>query len=100
MGIFSKREGLKVPPPAAADSNAYECARIWITQGAPAFSIEKIKEIDDPGAWGSILADLAYHAANLHSAEGERPSAEALSRIQGVFNSLLDGWVKQASKST
>ena len=95
MGLFSsKGNELNVPKAACGESAAYECVRIWMVNGAPAFSLEDMKETDDPRAWGSVLADLSAYASSLGNRSGEYPNKQALAEIQEMFNHLVDHWLQ------
>lgn len=95
MRLFSsKGNELNVPEAARSDSGAYECVRIWMVNGAPAFSLEDIKETGDPRAWGSVLADLSAYASSLGSRSGEHLNKQALAEIQKMFNHLVDHWLQ------
>ena len=59
--------------------------------------IEKIREIDDPRAWGSVLADVAAFASHKYDNDKD---GEALAAIQEMFNSLVGEWVKQRRENS
>jgi hypothetical protein len=56
---------LQAPPDAAADAEAVELARVWISQGGLEVSL-RVGVFEDPTAWGILLADLARHVARAH----------------------------------
>ncbi|WP_298903597.1 DUF5076 domain-containing protein [uncultured Psychroserpens sp.] len=94
MGIFSSHGNeIKVRSEIKSNPNTYECLRIWMNQGAPEIFAEPIKETPDPRAWGSVLAD-AVALVSSHNATNDSERKEAMKQIQGMFNSLIDGWVK------
>lgn len=101
MGLFSSSgDELRVSPEVRSDPNAYECARVWMREGAPVIFVERIRETEDPRAWGSVLADVAAFVSSKYRDESGRPVPEALAEIQKMFNHLVGQWVKQRGGST
>ena len=97
MGLFSSNGNeIKVNSEIKSNPNAYECLRVWMNQGAPEVYAETIKETPDPRAWGSVLADVAALTSSHYDNGQDNARIEALKQIQSMFNSLVDGWVKQS----
>lgn len=82
MGKKSPRS-LGVPPGALEDPDAAEILRAWIASNG--LEISFLKVWDEPDNWGIFLADLARHAARAYANEGATSEAEALVRIQRMF---------------
>ncbi len=81
--MFGKRSELKIPDIAKADSEAVEILRIWLSGGSQHVSL-KTGVWEDPAAWGLMLADIARHVANAHSAGGA-DREQALQRVVQGF---------------
>jgi hypothetical protein len=76
---------LPVPPAAQADASARELARVWAASGAQHVSLAT-GLWPDPGAWGSVLVDLARHLANAYEQADGRNPAVVLGRIRDAFD--------------
>jgi hypothetical protein len=77
----------ELPVPAAVSSaeNAFEIARIWITEDCQHISLAT--DIwNDPAAWGLMLVDLARHVARAYEQREGRDPEKVLARIKEGFD--------------
>ena len=85
-----KKAELPIPAAARRDKKSREMIRAWIAENDLWCSInvgswEGVDDIEEPHAWGILLADVAHHVANaLHEWKGaERP--KVLKAIRKAF---------------
>jgi hypothetical protein len=81
-----KLRELGIPPDALTDPNAVEVARIWAAHQEQHISI-KVEQWPDPAAWGLMLVDLAWHAANYHHQQDGYAIKDVMARIKEGFDS-------------
>jgi hypothetical protein len=82
---------LVVPPAAQADEKAVQMLSAWIAQGGLHCTMNvgmwSASGIDEPRAWGKLLADVARHIGNaLHEQTGREPGA----CVESVMRSFLE----------
>lgn len=80
---------LEIPPVAAADPEAREIGRVWVSDGSQQVSL-RVGIWEDPFAWGIFLVDLAKHVANAYHQTDGLDLDETLARIRGGFEAEWD----------
>ena len=84
-----KDRELAVPDEVAADANAVEFFRAWLSNGG-LVCVLRPTHWKDPRAWGMFLADAARHIANgIRDEVGTEPAA-TIAGIREMFNLELD----------
>ena len=83
-----------IPEAALRDENAVEMLRVWIAEGKLHCSMKvgmyrETGSISEENAWGTILADVARHAANALESGYSANSAKALQMIWDSFTKEL-----------
>jgi hypothetical protein len=74
-------------PPDAGEAGGHEVLRCFVVDGALSVAIRR--SFDEAGTWGSLLADLARHAARVYALETEITEDEALADIHAMFEAEL-----------
>ena len=81
---------LKVPPAVAADGNAVELIRCFVSQGRQITAINqhlyKDRDFREEKAWGIFLADTIAHLAN---AIGQRTNTDSYDISTDIVEALL-----------
>ncbi len=77
-----------VIPPTALEQGGVEVLRAAVVEGALHVSLRRA--LDDPEAWGMLIADVARHVARIYATEDKFPEAQTLERIRPLFNAELD----------
>lgn len=96
MGIFSSNsKEIKVGTDVKSNQNSYECLRIWMNQDRPMVFAQRIKSTEDPRVWGLVLADAAALVSTHNNDGSVKSRKEALEKIQSMFNTEIDRWIKQ-----
>jgi|SRR3970282_149286 hypothetical protein len=90
---------LPVPDAAIADDDSIQMLSAWIAQNGLHCSLNigmwKDMGIDEPRAWGMLLADAIRHIADAHHAEYGAPHEQTIGAIQrGLLNELGDPTTK------
>ena len=86
----SKKAELPIPATARRDKKSREMIRAWIAENDLWCSInigswEGVDGIEEPRAWGILLADVAHHVANaLHEWKATEPQ-KVLQAIRKAF---------------
>jgi hypothetical protein len=85
---------LPIPGAAIGDPKSFEMLRAWIASNGLHCSLnigvwESRPNIEEPKAWGILLADVARHVADALTRQG-KPKAETLAAIRGSFLVELD----------
>jgi hypothetical protein len=75
---------LGVPPGPAADTKAFELARVWSSQGHQ-YYVLNVKPFDDPAVWGMLALDVMKHAARAYQQLDGRSKEEAYKRMLAGF---------------
>lgn len=86
------RKPLMLPPAAETDDNAVEMVRGWIAEGGLHCVLNvghwhKSSVVDEPRAWGIMLADIARHIANALQDVTGLDRRESLRLVAQSFNS-------------
>jgi len=82
----------ELPPPEGADNeDSIEVIRAWVIDEQMFFQVRG-GVIEEPEAFGSMLADLAMQSAFLYG-EGETEAVEAFERIMTGFEDRLEATV-------
>ena len=82
---------LTIPPAAVGDRKAVEMIRVWIAAGGLHCTLNighwtaQKAEIEEPVAWGIMLADVIQHVAN---ATQEKTGADPKATVKAIFLSL------------
>ena len=71
------------PPPDATEEGGHEVLRCFVVDGGLSVSLRR--SFDDPATWGTLLADLARHAARIYARETGVSEDEVLAAIQATF---------------
>ena len=93
MGIQNGQ--LPIPGMAIADSGSVELIRVWIAGKGLQTSLRvgawgHTPTIDEPKAWGIVLADVVNHVADALTRQGKNKS-ETVVKIRASFLAELDG---------
>jgi hypothetical protein len=84
-------KSLVIPPAAQRDENAVQMLSAWIAERGLhcALNVGMWREqgMDEPAAWGTLLADVVRHIANALHEEARMDRAAAVS---AVLRRLLD----------
>ena len=82
-----------IPDAALRDPNSMEMLRVWIAERQLWCSLRigfyRERGMDEPSAWGTILADAASHIANALAESENLDRSETLQKIQQVFGKEL-----------
>lgn len=90
-----------IPEAATLDQNSMELARIWLADRSLVCSMRigfyEDRGINEPDAWGIILADIAKHVSNgLQDRYGSDPSS-VMRAIKMAFDNELEKSTSHAS---
>ena len=93
--MANPRRSLPIPPQASKDPQAREMIRAWIAQRGLHCSVnigtwQAAHPIDEPSAWGIMLADVVRHVSNALEEEFGIDRRESLGRIRKSLNIELD----------
>lgn len=80
---------LPVPPDAAGAEQAVELIRAWVIDGQLQVSLFPTVWQENPGEWGSLLADIAHHIANALGEKTGRPVEPFLRAIRLGFDAYI-----------
>jgi hypothetical protein len=84
---------LPIPAPAIRDPRSKEMIRVWIAEkglhAALNIGIWEEHELDEPNAWGIMLADVVRHIANAHQEEYGRDPREVITTIRTALEREL-----------
>lgn len=83
FGKLKNQNALEPPPISETQRSAVEVLRVWAAPGNPQ-QLTLRTTWKNPAAWGLLLADVAWHAAQAYASEGEAPQI-VLSRIRESF---------------
>ena len=90
-----------IPDAALRDPNSMEMLRVWIAEKALWCSLRigtySARGMDEPKAWGTILADAARHIANALAESENLDRSETLQKIQEKFAGELGSPTSTAS---
>jgi hypothetical protein len=82
-----------IPGAALRDPNSIEMLRVWIAEKSLWCSLRigmyRERGMDEPAAWGTILADAARHIANALADSENLDRSETLQKIQREFANEL-----------
>jgi Domain of unknown function (DUF5076) len=78
-----------IPPAAQKDPEAFEILRVWAANGEQHVSIHSGLE-GEAYDFGYMLADLAFHAANLYAERSNISVKESLKSIVEGFQDEID----------
>jgi hypothetical protein len=92
MGIQNGQ--LPIPALAISDAKSVELIRVWIAGKGLQTSLrigawEHTPSIDEPKAWGIVLADVVNHVADALTKQGKTKS-ETVGKIRASFLAELD----------
>jgi hypothetical protein len=94
-----QKKSLPIPPKAAHDPRSQEMIRAWIAEMGLHCSLRvgywQDQNLDEPWAWGVLLADVVRHVANALQESGGKDPRET---IQAIKESLLVEIQKPTSK--
>jgi hypothetical protein len=76
-------------PPPSSDEEGLEILRAWIQDDTLHCSL-LAHAFTEPATWGTVLADLARHAAEAMNEDDGVDTAEALRAIRDAFTAELD----------
>jgi hypothetical protein len=86
-------KSVALPPAALRDENSVEMLRVWIAEEALHCSLRigmyAERGMDEPRAWGVILADAAQHISDALASEELGAREDILHAIQGSFETEL-----------
>jgi len=80
---------LMIPPAAQIDPEAFEMLRVWAANGEQHVTIHSGLE-GDSYDFGYMLADLAFHGANLYAERSNISVKECLESIIKGFQDEMD----------
>jgi hypothetical protein len=80
---------LIIPPEAQDDPEAFEILRVWAANRAQCVTLKSDMN-GDSHDFGYLLAQLAYHGANLYSERESISVKEGLKRILEGFQDEID----------
>lgn len=82
-----------LPPAALRDDNSVEMLRVWIAEKALHCSLRvgmyAERELDEPSAWGVILADAVQHISDALTSEGFGAREDILGAIIESFEAEI-----------
>ena len=92
--MADNRKPLMLPPAAETDDNAIEMLRAWIADGGihcvlNAGHWHNGSDIDEPHAWGIMLADIANHISNAMEDVAGFDRRESLKMVTESFNTEI-----------
>ena len=82
-------ESLLAPEAVTADESAIEIVRVWGANREQHVTID-VFTLDDPVAWGLLLADLASHMALAYAQASDVDAEEALKLIKERMDAEWD----------
>jgi predicted RNase H-like HicB family nuclease len=89
---FGPRE-LPIPPIALAYPSI-EMIRVWLANQRQHIALNigfwEVRGIDEPLAWGILIADMVHHIAAAHEAEYARDRQETITRILNALQAEMD----------
>lgn len=80
---------LMIPPAVNEDQEAFEILRVWASKGEQHVTIHSGLN-GDASDFGVMLADLAYHGANLYSEKFSVSLEESLKNIVKGFQDQIN----------
>jgi hypothetical protein len=86
-------------PKESPDGEGLEILRAWIQDDTLHCSL-LAGAFNDPGIWGTVLADLARHAAEAMCQDEGIDPTEALARIREAFSEELDSTDEPEAEAT
>ena len=97
FGRKGEKNELPIPPDAQRDAHATEMARVWVAEGGihcnlriggwQAALAQGGRPLDEPRAWGILLADLARHASR---GLAQKHGTDVTSNLQSMADALLN----------
>jgi uncharacterized protein (DUF2267 family) len=94
---------LPIPAPAIRDSHSIEMIRVWIAEkglhAAVNIGIWEAQDLNEPDAWGIMLADVVRHIANAHEEEYGRDPREVITAVRQALERELAKPTTQAEGS-
>jgi hypothetical protein len=73
------------------DNQTFEVLRVWVQNRGPVHTFVNPALLEDPGAFGTMLATVMHDAARAYEEEWRINGSEALNRIfQGLYKHLTD----------
>lgn len=91
---------LVVPPAAQRDTDAVQMLTAWIAERGLHCTMNigmwQAQGIDEPAAWGRLLADVARHVANGVRSE---TGAETVATVQAITEAFLEELGEPTSKA-
>lgn len=79
-------EELDIPDGVHGSKRATEVLRAWIADGSLHVALSPEVFSHDVSEWGRLLADIASHAANAVSLDGQMDQQEAIKAIEAAFD--------------
>lgn len=79
---------LQIPPPAAADPEAFEMLRAWAAGGRQWVTLKGLHH-RDPAVWGVFLADLVRHIARSYYLNYGNDLSEATKAIAAAYEAEM-----------
>jgi hypothetical protein len=73
------------------DDQTFEVLRVWVQHRGPVHTFVNPAVLEDPGAFGTMLATAMHDAARAYQEEWGLDGSDALNRIfQGLYKHLTD----------